>query len=100
MTDDAERGARVRCRLLIRGRVQGVWYRGSARETAARLGVSGWVRNLRDGRVEAEAEGCRGSVERLIAWCHEGPPAARVTDVNVMWIEPTGADAGFEVRRG
>lgn len=97
MTEDSERSAR--CHLLISGRVQGVWYRGSTRETAARLGVSGWVRNLPDGRVEAEAEGHRGLVERLIAWCHEGPPAAQVTHVAVTWIEPTGADAGFEVRR-
>jgi acylphosphatase len=69
--------------LLIRGRVQGVWYRESMRQEAERLGVTGWVRNRRDGSVEAMVQGETAQVEALIAWAWQGPPAAEVTDVEV-----------------
>ena len=88
----------VRAHLLIRGRVQGVWYRGSMENEAERLGVSGWVRNRPDGAVEAEVEGEREAVEALIAWARHGPPAARVTDVEVRWTEPRGERGRFVVR--
>ena len=90
----------ARAHLLVSGRVQGVWFRGSMQEEARRLGVSGWVRNLRDGSVEAEAEGERGAVEALAAWAHSGPPGARVEGVTVDWIAPRGESDGFVVRRG
>ena len=88
----------VRAHLLIRGRVQGVWYRGSMENEAERLGVAGWVQNRPDGAVEAEVEGEREAVEALIAWARHGPPAARVTDVEVRWTEPRGERGRFVVR--
>ena len=90
----------ARAHLVVTGRVQGVWFRGSMQEEARRLGVSGWVRNLRDGAVEAEAEGERGAVEALAACAHSGPPGARVDAVTVDWIAPQGESGGFVVRRG
>jgi len=91
--------ARARVHLVVSGRVQGVAFRACAADEARRLGLRGWVRNLPDGRVEAEAEGERAAVERLGAWCRRGPPAARVSAVDLEWGEPAGAEATFEVRR-
>ena len=73
--------ALVRVRIAVHGRVQGVWFRGATQSTAQRLGVAGWARNLADGSVEILAQGPRGAVERLIAWCHHGPSSARVDRV-------------------
>jgi len=88
----------VRAHLVIAGRVQGVWYRGAMQEEARRVGLAGWVRNAEDGTVEAEAEGAPDAVDAIIAWAHRGPPAARVTDVHVRWLEPTGERGRFVVR--
>lgn len=71
----------VRVRISVRGRVQGVWFRGSTREAAERLGVVGWARNLADGSVEILAQGAPLAVEQLVEWCHRGPPGSRVTGV-------------------
>ncbi len=68
----------MRARLRIRGRVQGVWFRGATREKALSLGLSGWVRNLPDGSVEALAQGPAWAVEDLATWCRRGPSGARV----------------------
>lgn len=89
--------AQLRVRLLVSGRVQGVGYRYAARQEALRLGVSGWVRNLPDGRVEAVAEGEAGMVSAFVAWCHRGPEAARVAAVDVTPEEPRG-ESGFTIR--
>ena len=84
-------------RLLVSGKVQGVFYRGWTQRTARELGIGGWARNLRSGEVEVLATGPREAVDELIRRCWEGPPAARVDLVEVSEAEP--ADAGdFEVR--
>ena len=73
----------VRARVLVSGRVQGVWFRESTRERARQLGLSGWVRNLRDGRVEALFEGERAAVDAALDFVREGPPLARVVSASV-----------------
>jgi acylphosphatase len=75
----------VQALVCVDGRVQGVYYRASTQAQAQALGLRGWVRNLPDGRVELRAQGTRGRVEALIDWCRKGPPAARVTSVDVDW---------------
>ena len=85
-----------RVRLIVSGRVQGVWYRGSMEHEAVRLGVAGWVKNRPDGNVEAVAEGAPAAIEALIGWCRKGPPAARVADVAVH-DEPVQGLKGFHV---
>jgi acylphosphatase len=76
-------GAVVRVRAVVAGRVQGVWFRESCRHEAERLGVTGWVHNLRDGRVEIEAQGSRTAVDALVAWAREGPRLAVVESVTI-----------------
>jgi acylphosphatase len=71
-------------RLVVHGHVQGVWYRGWTVDQARALGLDGWVRNRRDGTVEILASGPEDAVEDLIARCHDGPPAARVEQVEVV----------------
>jgi acylphosphatase len=88
----------VRAHVWISGRVQGVGYRYATVETATQLALTGWVRNLPDGRVEAVFEGSPGVVEQMIRWCYEGPPAAMVKEVEVDYEEPEGL-RWFEVRR-
>lgn len=87
----------VRAHLIISGRVQGVWFRASTREVAEQLGVSGWVRNIPGGRVEAVFEGDPEAVRQAIDWCHQGPPGARVDRVDVTWEEPVG-EKGFTIK--
>ena len=87
----------VRMRALVSGRVQGVFFRDSTQEKAEALGLSGWVRNLPDGRVEAVFEGSEDRVAEMISWCEEGPPMASVEEVSTEQEEPEGL-AGFEVR--
>jgi acylphosphatase len=83
----------IRVRLIVHGRVQGVWFRGATEAEARRLGVAGWVRNRPDGTVEAEAEGPPAAVDALVAWAHRGPSAARVTHVTVEPIDAIGERA-------
>lgn len=73
-----------RVRVLISGRVQGVFFRAYTKEEAKRLGLKGWVRNLPDGRVEALFEGEDEAVEKMIKWCHRGSPASKVEKVEVF----------------
>lgn len=90
--------ATVRAHVWIQGRVQGVGYRISTYETATRMNLAGWVRNLRDGRVEAVFEGEQAQVTAMIQWCHSGPPAAHVTEVQVEYEPPQGLEE-FQVTR-
>lgn len=87
----------ARARILVAGMVQGVAFRQSAVWEAERLGLSGWVRNLPDGRVEALAEGPRSKVGAFVAWCRRGPPAARVSGVEVVWSPAEGDLQGFRI---
>jgi acylphosphatase len=80
---DSGPGAVVRVRAVVAGRVQGVWFRESCRREADRLGVTGWVRNLPDGRVEIEAQGRGAAVDALVTWAHDGPRLAIVESVAV-----------------
>jgi acylphosphatase len=73
----------IRRRLVIHGRVQGVYFRDSLRRRALQANVAGWARNNRDGTVEAVLEGEEGAVDRLVAFCHEGPRGAHVDQVEV-----------------
>jgi acylphosphatase len=76
-----------RVHVYISGRVQGVFFRAETKDTARAFNLTGWVRNMSDGRVEALFEGKKESVDKMIAWCHIGPPAARVE--KVMYVEET-----------
>lgn len=87
-----------RVHIFVSGRVQGVFYRSNTRRKALELGLKGWVRNLRDGRVEVVAEGDEEQLGRLIEWCRRGPPMARVMGLEVRWEDPTGEYDNFEVR--
>ena len=90
----------VQALAVVDGRVQGVYYRASTQEQARALGLRGWVRNLPDGRVELRAQGTRGRVEALLAWCRKGPPSARVASVDVDWEAPIPElPASFRVLR-
>ena len=87
----------VRCRVIVRGRVQGVFFRDTCEQVAGGLGVRGWVRNRSDGAVEVVAEGSRETVDELLAWCREGPPRARVDRLELT-DEPLAGERGFRVR--
>jgi acylphosphatase len=86
----------TRARVVVRGRVQGVFFRDSCREQARALRVAGWVRNRMDGSVEAVFEGPDAAVERMVKWCHDGPARARVDSVEAVREEPEG-EVGFRI---
>ena len=90
---------RIARRFVISGRVQGVGFRWFARDVAVREGVTGWVRNLPDGRVEALVEGDAEAVTRVERSLRQGPPGARVQTVNTMTEEPSGAYHDFSIER-
>jgi len=89
--------ARIRRRVRVEGRVQGVAFRAATREQARAHGLAGWVRNRADGSVEAVFEGAPAAVEALLAWCRAGPRLARVARVEIEDEAPEGL-AGFEIR--
>lgn len=87
----------IRLRLVIRGRVQGVWFRGATRRQALSLGVTGWVRNRSDGAVEVLAEGEEERVRKLAAWCNHGPSAAKVDRVEELEESWQGEFDSFQI---
>ena len=90
---------RARIHILVRGRVQGVFFRHSTMEEARGLGLTGWVRNLPSGdEVEIVAEGPRRNLQMLWAWAHTGPPGARVDDVIEEWSDDRAEFTAFRVR--
>ena len=72
--------------IIVRGKVQGVWFRASAQERANNLGLAGWARNCSDGSVEIHAEGDKPSVEQFISWCRRGPAPAEVSSLELNWV--------------
>lgn len=86
-----------RARLIIEGRVQGVWFRESTRREAVNHGVYGWVRNRPEGTVEVLMEGPKDQVDALASWCRQGPPSARVDRVQESQEEWKGEFDSFEV---
>jgi acylphosphatase len=96
LTSDEDRFAMtVRRRVLVSGRVQGVFFRETCRRMAESQNVAGSVRNLPDGRVEAFFEGEPSAVERLVTWCRSGPPSAAVESIEAIEEDPTG-ETGFQ----
>jgi len=88
---------KIRAHVFIRGKVQGVYFRQNTKQAATRRGVTGWVRNLPDGRVEAIFEGYNADVNEVIEWCHVGPAKAKVEDVDVRFEKYTGELANFTI---
>jgi acylphosphatase len=88
----------ARVRMIIRGRVQGVFFRASAAEQGYTLGVRGFARNRADGAVEIVAEGTRRNLERLLKWAQAGPSRARIDEVRTEWDRATGEFSGFAIR--
>jgi len=86
----------VRANLLITGRVQGVYFRASTVEVSREEGITGWVKNIPGGAVEALLEGEKSSVDLVIKWCRNGPPMAQVKDVKVSWGDYTGEFDEFD----
>jgi acylphosphatase len=86
-----------RAHVRVQGSVQGVFFRVETRDRARSLGVSGWVRNMRDGAVEAVFEGPEERVESMVEWCRRGPAGARVESVDVDWEHPA-REEGFAVQ--
>jgi acylphosphatase len=97
MASESASEQRVARRIVVRGRVQGVWFRDSVRRLAHSLGVAGWARNQADGSVEIWAEGPADAVEKLLEFAREGPPRAVVEDVEVEEATPVGFER-FRVR--
>ena len=95
--DDDLDATRARVRVILAGKVQGVWFRESTREQATALALGGWVRNLADGTVEAVFEGSETAVDRAVEWCRRGPRQARIDSVVVTGETPIG-EVSFAVR--
>ena len=84
--------------VLISGRVQGVWFRVSTKQKAEQLGLTGWVRNTHDGKVEAVFEGEENLVKKMIEWCRQGPPLSKVDNVEIKNQNPTNGFEEFSIR--
>ncbi len=90
--------SKARARIVVFGRVQGVFFRSTMCREAERRQVNGWVRNCRDGTVEAVVEGEKETVENIISWCRQGPPEAMVRKIDVEWQEYQGEFNSFSIK--
>ena len=88
----------ISAQVIIHGWVQGVYFRAYTRDQARLLGLTGWVRNRRDGSVEAFFEGTKEKVERMVAWCHQGSPSSQVERVEVTYGPYSGGFDAFQIR--
>jgi len=84
--------------LLIKGKVQGVFYRATAKDVAKELGLTGWVKNTKEGHVEALASGSNEQLQQFISWCKKGPAKAIVTDVEINFTKEEAFEA-FKIIR-
>jgi acylphosphatase len=91
---------KIRAHVFVTGRVQGIFFRSETQEKANRQGVTGWVRNLPDGGVEAVLEGEKENVEKIVEFCKRGSPAAKVIKVDVQWLNFTGEFKDFRIKYG
>jgi acylphosphatase len=89
---------RARLRMIVSGRLQGVFFRGAAATQARALGITGYARNLADGTVEINAEGRRDALELMAAWAHHGPSPARVEGVRIEWGKMQREFTEFKVK--
>ncbi|MCP6717933.1 MAG: acylphosphatase [Patescibacteria group bacterium] len=89
---------KVRAHIIVSGRVQGVGYRNNTFQQAQKIGLSGWVKNLEDGRVEAVFEGEKQEVEKIINWAKKGPLLANISDFKIDWQEHKGEFSNFEIK--
>jgi acylphosphatase len=88
----------ARLHIIIEGIVQGVFYRASTIEESSKLGLTGWVMNCSDGRVEAVFEGNIDKIDKIIEWCKKGPPGAEVTNIETVWEQATGEYDSFSIK--
>lgn len=95
---NSEENEKVRAHIFVSGKVQGVFFRENTRQKAEKLGVAGFVKNLKDGRVEAVLEGEREKVEKMIKWTKRGPMWAQVKDLEVSWEDYQGEFKEFEIK--
>ncbi|MHB8137629.1 MAG: acylphosphatase [Smithellaceae bacterium] len=86
-----------RVHVYISGRVQGVFFRAETQRTAMNLRLTGWVRNMEDGRVEAVFEGEGQDIDKMLTWCHTGPPGARVDQVVIEEEPCAGSSQNFKI---
>ena len=89
---------KVKAHIFVSGKVQGVFFRGNTKRKAEKLGVFGWVKNLRDGRVEAVFEGNKGNVEEMVKWARKGPIWAKIEGLEAIWEDYQAEFKGFEIR--
>ena len=97
---NTEKIVKVRAHVIVAGLVQGVFFRSETRRVANAQGVTGWIRNLPDDRVEAVLEGEEEYVKKVLDFCRKGPPAARVNNVDVSWERYSGSYDDFQIRYG
>ena len=90
---------KARAHIFVSGKVQGVFFRHNTRQKAKDMGLTGWVKNLADGRVEAIFEGERGKVEEMLGWVKRGPILAKIDNVELLWLAYQNEFNDFEIKR-